>query len=516
MPTVEAVLSADLGGLDSSATAVFDYLYETNVVLLITGNLDNKWADKHVKSCTTAVPPQLGLLNGSAAISEEYAYSTYGDATLQFYGDGGCTFNDSGDLQLNGVDWTIEFWYMRSSSSYSTYQTIIAKRSTGSACEYEIFLNITNGLLGFYNGSTYLGIYPLSSLLGWYYIIFEQYNNQIYGYLDGSPIFTDGLPINTTANAGTNPLYIGKWYNSEYCNGAIKNLRITKGVARYGGQAPGLIGWGNDLREYVVPDANINVANTVYTPNIPSAVTSDQMHGSPPSIKVVEESEFKDANYWYGGKGFIEGIISNPDGATPGFVTIVDQESRNRLGTFIADSSGYFRINNLSLLREFELVGEDPWEVYSSAVKSRVVPQILGTYISLFLGSSGGTAVLKRPIALYDGKLEELRQTDSLFGFLKTWELYGDATNKNLSNGERILADTSVNAITLTLPAAPSFNAVVSIKDYAGNAANNNITINASHSFEGVASPYVISINKASLEFVFTGASRGWVITSSN
>lgn len=504
MPTIEASLSATLGSLSASSTAVFDKDYD-KVGLLLTGDFNslNQSSNKIIKSFTNV--PVYGAFFGDARVDSTYAYAfPYGDGVIQFDGAGYCKFNHSGLLDLGGGDWTIEFWYWNRNTTYSNYRTILSKRDYWGT-DYQIYINITNGKLSFYNGTPYVGDYTLDTN-GYQYIIYEKYGTNITGYINGSPNHT----FAASANSGGKPLYLGT-YENEFATGCMKNLRITKGIARYQGN-PGPSGWGNQLREYVIPlDLGFKRTNEDPTP-IPRTFPYTFPE---PSFK-FSNPEIKPADYWFGGNGIVTGFISTPDAAISAPITLLYERDGTRIKTIWSNPDGSFEFNGLRTDQKYIVVAEHPTREYSSTSKDNILPTLAGTNIILVLGTSGSGAVLKRPVALYNGKLEELRQTDSLYGFLKSWEIYGDVASKNLSNGDRILADTTTNPITLNLPSSPAFNACASVKDYAGNSSNNNITINASHNFEGVPGPYVINTNKKFVEFTYTGATKGWVVTSSN
>ena len=83
-----------------------------------------------------------------------------------------------------------------------------------------------------------------------------------------------------------------------------------------------------------------------------------------------------------------------------------------------------------------------------------------------------------------------------------------------LYTGQKVLADTSSSAVTLTLPSSPSLGDEVRIIDAAGNAATNNITVARNGSnIMGLAEDFVININEAAFGLVYFNATRGWVLT---
>ena len=82
---------------------------------------------------------------------------------------------------------------------------------------------------------------------------------------------------------------------------------------------------------------------------------------------------------------------------------------------------------------------------------------------------------------------------------------------------DRILADCSGGAFTITLPAAADTLAgdVVQIYDITGNAATNNITVDRNSSnIGGTAADLTINVANAVVTMNYTNATYGWVITS--
>ena len=82
---------------------------------------------------------------------------------------------------------------------------------------------------------------------------------------------------------------------------------------------------------------------------------------------------------------------------------------------------------------------------------------------------------------------------------------------------DRILADCSGGAFTITLPAAADTFAgdVVQIFDITGNAATNNITVaRNSSNIGGTAADLTINVANAVVTMNYTNVTYGWVITS--
>ena len=103
-------------------------------------------------------------------------------------------------------------------------------------------------------------------------------------------------------------------------------------------------------------------------------------------------------------------------------------------------------------------------------------------------------------------------------GSAPTWGSAGLSTqsvqtaNFTASAGNIYPVNTTSGAVTVTLPASPSAGAQVTIVDYAGTAATNNITINPNGSkIQGVAANVIISINRQAYNFVYVDSTQGWL-----
>jgi hypothetical protein len=106
-------------------------------------------------------------------------------------------------------------------------------------------------------------------------------------------------------------------------------------------------------------------------------------------------------------------------------------------------------------------------------------------------------------------------------GFGRTGTVDWDTTVKTSSftatSGDGYFVNTTSGAITVTLPASPSANDIVSIADYAGTAATNNITIARNGSnFEGGTENGAISTNRQTATLIFVDSTQGWIVVNSN
>ena len=72
--------------------------------------------------------------------------------------------------------------------------------------------------------------------------------------------------------------------------------------------------------------------------------------------------------------------------------------------------------------------------------------------------------------------------------------------------------NTTSGALTVTLPAAPVAGNLISIVDYAGTAATNNITINPNGlKINGGTNNALISVNREAINLVYVDSTQGWL-----
>ena len=98
-----------------------------------------------------------------------------------------------------------------------------------------------------------------------------------------------------------------------------------------------------------------------------------------------------------------------------------------------------------------------------------------------------------------------------LIGGGMTW-VYKNAAYVAVDH-EGILADTSVNPWTLTLPVAPAYGDSVGIIDQLGTFDANNLTVDGNGAnIQGVFEPLICDIQNMNIELVYTGATDGWKV----
>ena len=85
--------------------------------------------------------------------------------------------------------------------------------------------------------------------------------------------------------------------------------------------------------------------------------------------------------------------------------------------------------------------------------------------------------------------------------------------NASISAGSKTIVDTGSSAITLTLPASPSFGDEVRVIDGTGNAATNNITVDRNGSnIMGSGTDLVIDVDRAAIGLVYYNVAQGWIL----
>ena len=194
----------------------------------------------------TAITNTALLLNFADAAIFDYTalnnLGTLGNADISTsvfkYGTGSLAFDGTSDyletpnkseLVLAGAPWTVECW-VRPDGNYSSYNTIFAKRVSGSTTtSYEGFLNITTGVVSFYNGTIYSSSTTLTSDV-WSHCAWVYDGTNINIYVNGVSVLSTAVTISEVDTA----FVIGglRGY-SEWFYGYIDDFRITKGLARY-------------------------------------------------------------------------------------------------------------------------------------------------------------------------------------------------------------------------------------------------------------------------------------------
>ena len=160
----------------------------------------------------------------------------------------------------------------------------------------------------------------------------------------------------------------------------------------------------------------------------------------------------------------------------------------------VIDAKGNFATNNLTVKRNGSNIMGDAADLtvsldYSNfelVYSGSTLGWVIKTYLVNGAGSGGGGGL--------------------------TW-VAKDA-NYTASSGDGILADTdTIGAFAVTLPATPSLGDTVGIVDSKANFATNNLTINRNgEKIMGDADNMTLDMDNTNFEFVYSGATLGWII----
>jgi hypothetical protein len=87
--------------------------------------------------------------------------------------------------------------------------------------------------------------------------------------------------------------------------------------------------------------------------------------------------------------------------------------------------------------------------------------------------------------------------------------LTGSAT---LTAGERIFANSTSSAFTLTLPSSPADGDTIQVIDVAGTFSINNVTLARNgQKIQNLTEDLVLNLNNAAVTLIYSGATFGWV-----
>ena len=133
-------------------------------------------------------------------------------------------------------------------------------------------------------------------------------------------------------------------------------------------------------------------------------------------------------------------------------------------------------------------------------------PGTVSSSVTFTLPGADGTA---DQILVTDGS-GNLSFTDNSGG--TSWQAV-KTTGFTAVAGEGYFCDTTSAAFTATLPASPTLGDECTFVDYAGTFDTNNLTIGRnSQNIQGSAADLTVSVERAGLTLVYSGASQGWLL----
>ena len=165
--------------------------------------------------------------------------------------------------------------------------------------------------------------------------------------------------------------------------------------------------------------------------------------------------------------------------------------------------------------------GNAGWESFPTTLDSALTTQLIDSaYVQLSAIGLPYSSLTATPnlidsaltTQLIDSAYVQLRSGGGGGGGLSAWVEKTDAYT--LVAGDRIVLDTRDSALSLTLPASPTFSDEVSIIDGTNYAATNNVTISGNgKKILASDSDFVINIDRASIDLMFYNDSQGWILT---
>ena len=88
------------------------------------------------------------------------------------------------------------------------------------------------------------------------------------------------------------------------------------------------------------------------------------------------------------------------------------------------------------------------------------------------------------------------------------------SANYTATSGDKIIVNSTSSAITITLPANPTFGDEISIIDGSSNASNNNITVDRNtRNIDGESEDMILDVDGAAFNIVYYNPTRGWIFT---
>lgn len=88
------------------------------------------------------------------------------------------------------------------------------------------------------------------------------------------------------------------------------------------------------------------------------------------------------------------------------------------------------------------------------------------------------------------------------------------SANYTATSGDKIIVNSTSSAITISLPANPTFGDEISIIDGSANASVNNITVDRNtRNIDGESENMILDVDGAAFNIVYYNPTRGWIFT---
>jgi hypothetical protein len=176
--------------------------------------------------------PKTVTAVGNAQIST--AQSKFGGASIALDGNGDyLSIASNSDFAFTG-DFTVEAWgYLLAAPTGANASYLTDFRAGGTGFTFGVIGSSGNARMYQYTSSPDVDVIGSSNvtLNVWNHLAYVRSGSTVTMYLNGSSQGT----ITSSFSQSTTPLIVGARFtaNTEYWNGYIDDLRITKGVARY-------------------------------------------------------------------------------------------------------------------------------------------------------------------------------------------------------------------------------------------------------------------------------------------
>ena len=213
---------------------------------------------------------------------------------------------------------------------------------------------------------------------------------------------------------------------------------------------------------------------------------------------------------------YIDGVYQSKDnyttsGSTVTMATAPGNGTSVELIQFVAISGNVVAVDNFTgngSTTAFNLT-------LSVSNKNNTQVYIDGVYQDKSTYTISGTTLTFSPAPGNGAKIEVVHIKASSSGSGISWDSSIQTANFTATAGEGYFVNTTGGAITVTLPASPSLGDEVSIVDYTGTFATNNLTINPNgNKIRGGTVNKILNANNKALTLVFTDSTEGWVISS--